>query len=190
MPRLFPPIYPTPSNFITSRNFLRSGSTHFHAISRGKLFVIASHRLASCDTTRDTPRTPGSIYSNDYTYLSLISRGGREGGRHRKPPRYGAERIVHGRIHRCTCDSRTWFHLARRPVDPPRQVPGARPRATKMRGGMIYNGVMGSRDDTAVIVAPLGIIAMPDLGLPSSGSDLGAIGASSRKLDLDCAMEK
>lgn len=55
---------------------------------------------------------------------------------------------------------------------------------------MIYNGVMGSRDDTAVIVAPLGIIAMPDLGLPSSGSDLGAIGASSRKLDLDRAMEK
>lgn len=54
---------------------------------------------------------------------------------------------------------------------------------------MIYNGVMGSRDDTAVIVAPLGIIAMPDLGLPSSGSDLG-IGASSRKLDLDRAMEK
>lgn len=56
---------------------------------------------------------------------------------------------------------------------------------------MIYNGVMGSRDDTAVIVAPLGIIAMPDLGLPSSGSerDLG-IGASLRKLDLDRAMEK
>lgn len=89
---------------------------------------------------------------------------GREGGI--ESPRYGAERIVHGAIDALAIPEPgfTWpgdlltLHV---------KYVGARPRTTKMRGGMIYNGVMGSRDDTAVIVAPRGIIAMPDLGLPS-----------------------
>lgn len=127
----------------------RPTSTQFHVES----FSLLPHRLASCDTTR---HARGSIYSNDYTYLSLISQGGREGGIESR--RYGAERIVHGPIDALAIPEPgfTWpgdlltLHV---------KYVGARPRTTKMRGGMIYNGVMGSRDDTAVIVAPRGIIA-------------------------------
>lgn len=92
-------------------------------------------------------------------HVSESDISGREGGRHRKP-RYGAERIVHGPIDALAIPEPgfTWpgdlltLHV---------KYVGARPRTTKMRGGMIYNGVMGSRDDTAVIVAPRGIIAWP-----------------------------
>lgn len=49
------------------------------------------------------------------------------------------------------------FHPARRPADLPRQPRRADSRTgpgiTKIRGGMIYNAVMGARDDMAVIVA-------------------------------------
>lgn len=170
VPRSFPSIHSTPSNFITSRNFLRSGrstSTQFHVESFSLL-----PRLARYNATRHGEvRFTATITRIRLWYL-------------RESSKAGAERIVH----RCALvipePGFTWpgdlltLHV---------KYVGARPRTTKMREGMIYNGVMGSRDDTAVIVAPRGIIAMPDLGLPSR--DLG-IGVSSRKVHLDCAMEK
>lgn len=63
---------------------------------------------------------------------------------------------------RCSLDFRT-FHLVRRPIDPPRQPRRAGladgPGITKIRGSMIYNGVMGAWDDMALLLLPAGIIA-------------------------------
>lgn len=69
----------------------------------------------------------------------------------------------------------------------------ARPWTTKMRGGMIYNGVMGARDDTAVIVEPRGIIAMPDLGLSSrrmQPPEEMILWEKSTVITQDCVVEK
>lgn len=115
-PSSFPSIRSTPSNFIASRNFLWSGSTHFHAISRGKLFVIAASRDYNA-TRHGEVRFTATITR---IWVWYLRGGGGEGGRHRIAAL--RRRTNRARSHRCTCDSRTWFHLARRPVDPPRQV--------------------------------------------------------------------
>lgn len=90
-----------------------------------QLFVIAAslHRRSS-SITFATTTTRSSIYNTSlgefvsFWYLMLVHV-------YRKV-RYGAEQIDTAHRCCCTCDSQT-FHLAWRPVDPPRQVRRVRP---------------------------------------------------------------